>query len=58
MLAALTGLREPVVLVLLLISFFTTISGKPLDGALLLVLAAALAWAIWRSKSESSNELV
>lgn len=40
----LAGLREPVVVILLAIAFFTTISGKPLDGALMLVVAVGLAW--------------
>jgi hypothetical protein len=42
--AALSGLREPVVVVLLLIAFFTWISGKPLDGLLMLVVGVSLAW--------------
>lgn len=41
---ALAGLREPIVLVLLLIAFFTWISGKPFDGLLMLVVAVSLAW--------------
>jgi len=41
---ALAGLREPVVLILLAIAFFTAISGKPLDGVLMLVVAVGLAW--------------
>jgi hypothetical protein len=41
---ALTGLRAPIVLILLLIAFFTWISGKPLDGLLLAVVASGLAW--------------
>jgi hypothetical protein len=40
----LTGLREPVVVILLLIAFFTWISGKPLDGLLMLVVGVSLAW--------------
>lgn len=40
----LAGVREPIVLVLLLIAFFTWISGKPLDGLLMLVVAVSLAW--------------
>jgi hypothetical protein len=40
---ALAGCREPVVLVLLLIAFFSTISGKPLDGLLMLAVGVALA---------------
>ena len=43
-LAALAGLREPVVLILLAIAFFTAISGKPVDGVLMLIVAAGLAW--------------
>ncbi len=35
--------RDPVILVLLLIAFFSSISGKPLDGLLLLLVAAGLA---------------
>jgi hypothetical protein len=42
--AALAGLREPVVVILLLIAFFTWISGKPLDGLLMLVAGVSLAW--------------
>jgi hypothetical protein len=41
---ALAGLREPVVVILLLIAFFTWISGKPLDGLLMLVVGVSLAW--------------
>jgi hypothetical protein len=41
---ALAGLREPVVVILLAIAFFTGISGKPLDGVLILVVAVGLAW--------------
>jgi hypothetical protein len=42
--SAFTGLREPIVVILFLIAFFTAISGKPLDGVLLLLVAAGLAW--------------
>lgn len=42
--ALLTGLRLPVVIVLLLIAFFTAVSGKPLDGLLLMIAAGCLAW--------------
>jgi hypothetical protein len=41
---ALAGFREPVVVILLAIAFFTAISGKPLDGVLMLVVAVGLAW--------------
>ena len=43
-LAALSGLREPVVWVLLLIAFFTAVSGKPVDGVLMLIVATGLVW--------------
>jgi hypothetical protein len=43
-LAALSGLREPVVWILLAIAFFTAISGKPVDGVLMLIVAVGLAW--------------
>jgi lysylphosphatidylglycerol synthetase-like protein (DUF2156 family) len=43
-LAALAGLRAPVVWILLAIAFFTSISGKPLDGALMLIVALGLVW--------------
>jgi lysylphosphatidylglycerol synthetase-like protein (DUF2156 family) len=42
--AALAGLREPVVWVLLAIAFFTSISGKPVDGVLILIVATGLIW--------------
>lgn len=35
---------DPVIVVLLLIAFFSAISGKPLDGLLMLLVAAGLAW--------------
>lgn len=38
------GVRHPIVIILLLISFFTVLSGKPLDGLLLVTVAIALAW--------------
>jgi hypothetical protein len=43
-LAALTGVREPVVWILLAIAFFTAISGKPVDGVLMFLVAVGLAW--------------
>jgi len=43
-LAALAGLRTPVVWILLAIAFFTSISGKPVDGVLMLIVAVGLAW--------------
>ena len=44
-LAALAGLREPVVWILLAIAFFTAISGKPVDGVLMLLVAVKNAMA-------------
>ena len=41
---ALTGLREPIVVILFIIAFLTWISGKPLDGVLMLVVAVSLTW--------------
>src|SRR5690348_1298975 len=42
--ALLAGLREPIVLVLLAIAFFSAISGKPVDGVLMLIVAVGLGW--------------
>src|SRR5215470_6476093 len=42
--AALTGLREPIVVILLIMGFMSWISGKPLDGLLILLAGASLAW--------------
>src|SRR5262249_37327174 len=42
--SALTGLREPIVAILLIIGFMSWISGKPLDGLLILLAGASLAW--------------
>jgi hypothetical protein len=49
----LSGLRQPIVLILLLIAFFSTISGKPLDGLLMLLVAAGLA----RDAGQRSREV-
>ena len=38
------GLRQPIVLILLLIAFFGAIAGKPLDGFLMLTVAMFLVW--------------
>ncbi len=46
--AALAGFRAPVVWVLLAIAYFTAISGKPVDGVLMLIVAAGLAWDVGR----------
>jgi hypothetical protein len=50
--AALAGLREPIVVILLLIAFFTWISGKPLDGLLMLVVGVSLAWDTGRRRRQ------
>jgi hypothetical protein len=42
--ATIAGVRQPIVLILLLIAFFTTVSGKPLDGFLMLTVAALMLW--------------
>ena len=42
--SVLAGFREPVVWILLAIAFFTSISGKPVDGVLMLIVAIGLAW--------------
>jgi hypothetical protein len=51
--AALAAGRHPVIAVLALISFFTTISGKPLDGLLMLAAASGLAWDRGRRRRHS-----
>jgi len=43
-LVTLSGARQPIVLILMAITFMTVISGKPLDGLLMLVVATALCW--------------
>jgi hypothetical protein len=48
------GVREPIVIVLLLIAFFTSISGKPLDGLLMLVAGVSLAWDTARRSRRAS----
>jgi hypothetical protein len=41
---ALAGLREPIVVILLIIGFMSWISGKPLNGLLILLAGVSLAW--------------
>jgi hypothetical protein len=48
------GIRQPIVIVLLLIAFFSAISGKPLDGLLMLLVAAGLAWDAARAGSREA----
>jgi len=52
----LAGFREPVVWILLAIAFFTSISGKPVDGVLMLIVAAGLAWDAGRHAREGRGE--
>jgi hypothetical protein len=54
----LAGFREPVVWILLAIAFFTSISGKPVDGVLMLIVAAGLAWDAGRRARESRRAAV
>ncbi len=44
------GFRQPLVAVLLLIALSTAISGKPLDGVLMLTVATLVAWDAARSR--------
>jgi hypothetical protein len=48
------GIRQPIVIVLLLIAFFSAISGKPLDGLLMLLVAAGLVWDAARAGSREA----
>jgi hypothetical protein len=52
--AALTGLREPIVVLLLIIGFMSWISGKPLDGLLIILAGAGLAWDAGRRSRQTS----
>lgn len=52
------GVREPVVLILLLIAYFTWISGKPLDGLLMLVVGVCLAWDTARRAAQAGQQEV
>jgi hypothetical protein len=38
------GIRQPIVMILLIIAFMATISGKPLDGLLTLIAGVSLGW--------------
>jgi hypothetical protein len=54
-----SGVRQPIVAILILISFFTVLSGKPLDGLLLVTVAMALAWdASMNSRQATAKALV
>ena len=48
--AALSGLRQPLVGILLLIGLCSAISGKPLDGFLMAIVAVLLAWDATRAR--------
>jgi hypothetical protein len=50
------GIRQPIVLILLLIAPFTTVTGKPLDGFLMLTVATLLIWDAMRSQPVSYAE--
>jgi len=39
-----SGIRQPIVAILLMIALFTVLAGKPLDGLLLGIVAIAMAW--------------
>jgi len=52
--AAVSGLRQPIVAILLLIALFTTVAGKPLDGFLMLVVATLLIFDAARSRRRSA----
>ena len=52
--AAAAGLRQPIVAILLLIALFTTVSGKPLDGFLMLAVATMLIFDATRSRRQAA----
>ena len=56
--ATLTGLREPIVVLLLIIGFMSWISGKPLDGLLIMLAGAGLAWDAGRRSRQTSPAIV
>jgi len=53
--AAAAGLRQPIVAILLLIALFTTVSGKPLDGFLMLAVATMLISDAARSRRQAAR---
>jgi hypothetical protein len=53
--SAFAGLRHPIVVILLAIAFFTSISGKPVDGVLMLIVAVALAWDTGRRAGDAGR---
>jgi hypothetical protein len=50
-------LHLPIAAILLLIALFTTVSGKPLDGFLMLTMAVLLVWDATRTKISASGGL-
>ena len=52
--AAGSGLRQPIVAILLLIALFTAVSGKPLDGFLMLAVATLLIFDAARSRRQAA----
>lgn len=55
----LSGVRQPIVAILLMIALFTVLSGKPLDSLLLSIVAIALAWdAGMRAREAKARELL
>ena len=54
--AAVSGLRQPIVAILLLIALFTTVAGKPLDGFLMLAVAILLIFDAARSRRRSEGD--
>jgi hypothetical protein len=53
--AAMAGLRQPIVAILLLIALFTSVSGKPLDGFLMLAVATLLIFDAARSRRQAAH---
>ena len=51
---ALAGLREPIIVILLIIGFMSWISGKPLDGLLILLVGVSLAWDAGRRSGQAA----
>jgi len=51
--AAMAGLRQPMVAILLLIALFTSVSGKPLDDFLVLAVATLLTSDAARSRPQA-----
>jgi hypothetical protein len=52
--ATVSGLRQPIVAILLLIALFTTVAGKPLDGFLMLAVAILLTFDAARTRRRSA----